>query len=124
MKIIGHNSMVRRFPNNYHEQRKFPGIKKRFTNQLRVRGSKDALLSTLRNFLFIDHSIAYEKTGKTNIPKLLIWGKDDRVIPFSIHNKVLEALPNIQFHIFKNTGHSPPYESVEQVTTLMKDFYK
>lgn len=48
--------------------------------------------------------------SKIHISTLLIWGKEDKVVPLSIGIKMREDIPQSKLIIIKNIGHKLPYE--------------
>ncbi|MBU5215034.1 alpha/beta fold hydrolase [Heyndrickxia oleronia] len=58
------------------------------------------------------------------IPCLLIWGEQDRVVPLAIGEKLSKDLPNAQLVILKNTGHLIPEEKPNVVFTYIQHFVK
>ena len=76
----------------YHIER-FPEFMGLFDEQLKYRGYKEAILSTLRHLRYEPVMIALHNVGKQDRPILLIWGKKDEVIPFSMCVRVRATLP-------------------------------
>lgn len=100
----------------------FPDYFQRFETQLAFPGFKRALLSTLRCKMLENGLPIYHQAGQTGCPTLLIWGKEDRIIPFNGSKKVLEAIPHAQFFPIDNAGHLPHYEQADLVNPLLVDF--
>ncbi len=76
-----------------------------YQQQMTFKGYRRAILSSVLNFTNENHYRALKKIDKLHIPTLLIWGKNDSVIPFSGHKKVLHILKNAKFLPLDNTGH-------------------
>lgn len=93
-----------------------------FNEQLAFRGLKRALLSTLRNGLLDGMEEFFYEVGRQQRPVMLIWGEDDRVIPFSTSRRVLEAIPHAVFHSISRAGHLPHYERPETVNPVLINF--
>ena len=100
----------------------FPDWQEKFSPQTEYRGFSQALVQTLRYLSGRSFKAEYEKLGTLNKPVLLIWGRQDRVIPFSDHEQVLSAVPGVQFHAIDQAGHLPHYEQADQVNKLLADF--
>ncbi|PJZ60335.1 hypothetical protein CH376_18885 [Leptospira adleri] len=58
------------------------------------------------------------------IPKLLIWGKDDKVVPFKNSEVALKTFKGIAFFPLENEGHIPHFESPERITPILLEFLK
>jgi len=58
------------------------------------------------------------------IPSLLIWGREDRVIPIESGRRLQRDLPNAQFFAVERCGHLPQEERPDDVVSLIKRFYR
>jgi pimeloyl-ACP methyl ester carboxylesterase len=58
------------------------------------------------------------------MPILLIWGNEDRIVPVSQALLALRALPLLRLHVFKLCGHWPQMERFEEFNRLVLDFLK
>jgi pimeloyl-ACP methyl ester carboxylesterase len=58
------------------------------------------------------------------LPCLLIWGREDRVIPAESGRRLQRDLPNAQFVAIERCGHLPQEERPDDVVSLMNRFYK
>ncbi|HEY6536332.1 MAG TPA: alpha/beta hydrolase [Candidatus Nitrosocosmicus sp.] len=58
-----------------------------------------------------------------DIPSLIIWGEKDNLIPLYYASKFKEALPEFQFDLISDAGHSPhaekPYIVYEKIRTFL-----
>jgi len=53
---------------------------------------------------------------------LIVWGRDDRVVPLDSSFILLKTLPNAQLHVFPKCGHWAQWEKAEEFNTLVADF--
>jgi pimeloyl-ACP methyl ester carboxylesterase len=57
------------------------------------------------------------------VPSLLVWGADDRIIPVSHAHRAHEAMPNSRLEIFERSGHLPhvadPARFVQAVSAFL-----
>jgi non-heme chloroperoxidase len=44
------------------------------------------------------------------VPHLLVWGRDEKVVPVASAEWLLEALPSAELHLFEESGHCPMWE--------------
>ena len=117
--------ILRRAPmKGVYDKKKHKGFVKWFSAPLAIKGSKRALLSTLRNFMLENHVPHYERLNHLEIPKLLLWGKEDAVLPFSYGQKIRAILSNARFEVFEKCGHVPQFEVPEKFNALMLQFLK
>ena len=109
MTVLGDRILKTRLPEYYYKPLDYPQLEQRFLKQLEFVGHKEALLSTLRDYLPLDLTDSYREVGRQERPVLMLWGKHDRVIPFSNSAAVLEVLPQARLHPI-DAGHVPPQE--------------
>jgi 4,5:9,10-diseco-3-hydroxy-5,9,17-trioxoandrosta-1(10),2-diene-4-oate hydrolase len=53
---------------------------------------------------------------------LLVWGREDRVVPLDAAFVLLKTMANAQLHVFPQCGHWAQWEKAEQFNTLVCDF--
>ena len=53
---------------------------------------------------------------------LIIWGKNDNLLPVTQADIAVQHLPNAKLHIFENCGHIPQMEHSEGFNDLVIDF--
>jgi len=53
---------------------------------------------------------------------LLIHGRDDRVIPLEVSERLLRLIPHAQLHVFGECGHWVQIERARDFTRLLIDF--
>jgi pimeloyl-ACP methyl ester carboxylesterase len=53
---------------------------------------------------------------------LLIHGRDDRVIPLEVSERMLRLIPHAQLHVFGECGHWVQIERARDFTRLLIDF--
>lgn len=110
--------------NNFSKSDKVSAFSEKFGEQTQYAGFKRALQSTLRNFNLDNQKTAFEAVGKQGRQVMLIWGREDKIVPFSNNEMVRAAIRDADFHALDATGHIPHYESPERVNPLMVDFMK
>lgn len=122
MQVLGNRFMVKEANDNFHRYDKLGEFMKGFKAQMVYRGYKRALLSTLRNFNLSDQRISYEIVGRQGRPVLLIWGREDRIIPFANSDMIRNAIPHTIFHAIEDCGHIANFEKPEMVNPILIDF--
>lgn len=89
---------------------------------------KSALLALARmNFnLFGVRSQVFrpivDKLATITAPTLVIWGKQDRILPVAHAHVAAKGLPNARLHIFDPCGHHPHLERPEEFNALVLEF--
>lgn len=99
------------------------GYETKMIQQISYSGFRRALLSTLRNGVLHEMEPIYRSLGKTNLKMMLVWGKEDRVIPHENCIRLRGLIPDMVCHFIEKTGHLPHYEDPEQVLPLLVEFF-
>ncbi len=97
-------------------------FQRRYRVQMKYKGFRRALLSTMRHGMLGDFSAAYRMVGRNGIPTLLFWGENDSVVPFAYGHAVREAIPQAIFWPVAGCGHIPHYEKPEEVNARLLAF--
>ena len=95
-----------------------------YRRQMEFFGYRRAIISSIREFATENHVESFKKIAALKMPVLLIWGKDDKVIPFSGHKSVMANIPHAQFLPLDNTGHLIHLEELEIVTKNVVEFLR
>lgn len=96
----------------------------RYIPQMRYKGFRRGILSTIRNHILDSCLDIYKQIGKMDKPVLLLWGRDDPTVPFQHSDSLRAAMPHIEFHAFENCGHTPHYEKPEEVNSILLKFLR
>lgn len=123
LSLFGNAILISQLTKDFKEPEKFPAFVEMARAQMKFKGYKRALLSTLRNDALSDLSLIYQRIGKQEMDSLLIWGVEDQLIPFEFHKRICEAIPNIEFQRIFGAGHIPHYEKPEVVNPILIDFF-
>lgn len=60
--------------------------------------------------------------GRVDTPTLLVWGRQDAIIPAECGEMYQQALPNARLEIIENCGHSPALEKPGEFLAAVNDF--
>jgi pimeloyl-ACP methyl ester carboxylesterase len=85
-------------------------------------GGCHALLETGRQIIPQNFDQLIHKCGDLKLPVLIIWGKQDKVIPLVVGEMLDRALPNSVLKVIDRCGHAPQEEQPEQTIALVRDF--
>jgi len=55
-------------------------------------------------------------------PVLVVWGRQDPVVPVAHADIAAEGLPNVRVHVFDNCGHYPILEHTQSFNELLLEF--
>ena len=115
MRVFGDASLAAHDRRYYFAPERFRAFQARFEEQLRIAGSKHAILMTLRNAPVQGYLEGYDRVGKTAVPKLVIWGREDQAFPYDNHLKLMPRLPGARLVTVEQAGHLPQVEQ-DQIT--------
>jgi pimeloyl-ACP methyl ester carboxylesterase len=96
----------------------------RYRPPMRYKGFRRAILSTLRAGVLEDGLPLYERVGALGLPVLLVWGREDRTVPFRHHAEVRKAIPHAQFLPVDAAGHLPHVEQADLVNPVLAEFLR
>lgn len=109
-------------PDDFYNPERFPEWEQSYRDQLQYKGFKRAILSTIREMVGTQPLSEYRALGKSDLPVLLIWGEEDRSIPATDIDLLLEAIPQAEFHPIPEAGHLAHYEQAGEVNPLLIGF--
>lgn len=95
----------------------------------RLPGAHSAFLKTLRGFLdfqgFRPESVAQLHAALPGIkaPALVLWGREDRLVPARHAETLRRMLPNVEVQILDHCGHVPQVEFAGRFNTLALEFW-
>ena len=67
-------------------------------------------------------SLVTEKINESEIPVLIIWGREDKIIPLKVGERIHSKLKKSSLVILEDTGHVPHWEKPEVFNNLILDF--
>ena len=92
-----------------------------FIRRINLPNAKHAFKSTFENS--VNTQIERERLKRIgDIPTLIIWGTDDKVIPIEHSELFRESIPNSHVEIIQDAGHAPFTEKPEKVFELIYNF--
>lgn len=107
---------------DFYKPERFPDWEDKYRVQMKYKGFRRALLSTMRNMTKLDAIVEYESIGERKCPVLLLWGREDQTISFQDVEMVLQAIPDAEFHPIDEAGHLSHYEQPGVVNPLLIEF--
>lgn len=98
---------------DFLDKGRFPDWEASFREQMRFRGFRRAILSTLREFDGSGILEEYEKLGQSGEAVNVFWGRQDQTVPLGHSKKLLELVPQARLTIIDRAGHLPHLERAE-----------
>ena len=102
-----------------HDDRITPELIERYYDLASRTGNRKAFLDRMKSSIKNDN---YLKIKTLTMPTLIIWGKEDGLIPLNVAEKFHKDLPNDTMIVFKNLGHTPMEEDPMKTVKAVKDF--
>ncbi len=90
-----------------------PAYVERVAYPLRIQGSSWTALNILRTLDFGCQTEEVRALGRTTIPTLLVWGREDRAVPLPVGQTMHGMLPGSELLIIDRAGHTPHEEEPE-----------
>ncbi len=82
-------------------------------------GTRAAALEAVRGMRFADVEARY---GEVRAPTLLLWGREDRVTPLSVGERLQRQLPRSSLRVYGRCGHFPMLEAAAESTRDLAAF--
>ncbi|HIG67221.1 MAG TPA: alpha/beta hydrolase [Porticoccaceae bacterium] len=87
-------------------------------------GSRDATLTRFSTYNTTEEPV---DTARFNVPALIMWGREDSLIPVDVAELFNDALEQSSLVIYDNVGHIPmeeiPNRSAEDVSKFLLEVY-
>ncbi len=106
-----------------HPER-FPDWVARYRPQMRYRGFGRAMLSTALQRATVNLDSVYRQTGALTVPVLLLWGREDRTVPFARSADVRRDMPRAQFVPIAGAAHLPAIEQSAETHDILVRFLR
>ena len=103
------------YPENY------PTWVDQYRVQMKYRGFRRAIISTIYNFGQEDHLANYGKVQEFGLPVKLIWGVEDQTVAIS-GAETVQAVLDVDFMPVEDSGHLPHIEQADIVNPAIVDY--
>jgi len=81
-----------------------------------------ALLSAMRGLIADGADHFWERVADVDVPTLIVWGSDDRLVPVRIGRRLAATLPRAELVVLPGVGHVPQFEDPEETRRLLLGF--
>ncbi len=124
MGLFGAKRLADGIAEDFYDPKLVAEFTEKFKPQLKISGFGRAILSTMRNDALGDNRAIYERVAETGILVLLVWGEEDKTVPFAQAEVLQTSLKHARFAPVPNSGHIPHYENADEVNPILLDFLK
>jgi pimeloyl-ACP methyl ester carboxylesterase len=122
--LFGRGYMKSSVKSDFYDPAHVKDFVNKYMVQMKYKGFMRAIISTMRNGMLGDFSSTFRKIGELGTRTMLLWGRDDKTVPFTHSEDLVTAISHVEFHAFDNCGHLPHYEKPEEVNPLLLEFLK
>lgn len=119
--VFGGRMIIKRTPENFFRPERYPEFIEKMGPQTYIKGYRRSILSSTRHMLGSINDV-YERVGRTNLPILIFWGREDQVIPLDRGERLRPVMPNAQFEVIDQAGHLPQYEEPQKFNRILVKF--
>jgi pimeloyl-ACP methyl ester carboxylesterase len=67
-------------------------------------------------------SLPHLLEGTANNPSLIVWGRDDRIVPISASQVYQKSMKNARTFVLDGCGHRPEVEKSQQFIEQVRNF--
>lgn len=107
----------------YHPSRPVPeALVEAYSTPLRTGPGRRALSRSARGLAAQTAEVRAEKYGEMDLPTLLLWGREDPVVPLWVGEKLERELPLARLEVLDACGHMPQEEAPEESLRLLRHF--
>ncbi len=93
-----------------------------YMESIKQPGGVSALISTIEQIFTNDTKDFHRLLKEIRIPVLIIWGKEDPIIPLSVSERFKEDILHAEWLIIPECGHNPHEERPSEVIQGIKQF--
>ena len=120
--LAGDGTLLKGIASDFYDPSLVEQFIERYRPQMKIKGFKRAILSTLRENMLGEFYESFRRVGQLGKSTLLFWGRNDTTVPFEQSPLVISAMPHAEFHIVENVGHIPHYEKPGEVNPILLKF--
>jgi pimeloyl-ACP methyl ester carboxylesterase len=107
----------------YHDSGKITGAAvDNYAEPLSSPGGRQALRETAKAMIPPDIEALTSQYRRITVPTLILWGKEDHIVPLAIGMRLKEDIPNSTLDVIEECGHIPHEEQPERALAAVQGF--
>jgi pimeloyl-ACP methyl ester carboxylesterase len=122
--LVGSESLLKSAAKDFFDPEMVGMFLDRYKVQMRYKGFKRAILSSIRNNMLGSFVESYQRVGELEMPVLIVWGRNDMTVPFEHSSDLRAMMPDAEFHVVEDCGHIPHYEKPGEFNPILLDFLR
>lgn len=95
-----------------------------YAKALRTPEGRYAAVTSARQLQPLDMEELSLQYPSLQVPTLIVWGKQDKIIPVSVGERLHQAIPDSQLFVIDDSGHSPAEEQPQVLLPLVESFLR
>ena len=111
-------------PSDFLHPEHYPTWVDQYLPQMRFKGFGRATLRSLVTLSKTDFDSLFASAGRTGVPTLLIWGKQDPTVPIANAEVVQRNIPQLEYFPVDSSGHLPHIEQSAIVDAKLLSFFR
>jgi pimeloyl-ACP methyl ester carboxylesterase len=123
MSLMGDQNLQAHNRKYFVRPDQFLEFQTKFALQLKIKGSKRAILSTYRNVPLQNYIDGYDEAAQQRRPVLVIWGMEDMSFPYEHHTALMQKITHAKLVSVPEAAHIPQYEKPELTNAALADFF-
>jgi len=93
-----------------------------YADPLASPGAMRALIDAARQIVPPDLDRVTPRYREIDVPSLLVWGREDRVVPLAVGQRLAAELPDARLHVLERCGHLPAEERPDESFAVLAAF--
>jgi pimeloyl-ACP methyl ester carboxylesterase len=110
--------------NDFLHPERFPRWPDLYRPQMRYKGFRRSRLSDAEANAAFDQRPQLAEVGRHPRPVLIVWGRQDRTVPFHFSDSLLAAMPRAKLVAVDSAGHLPQWEQPAVTHAALLDFLR
>src|SRR6266481_5812844 len=107
-------------PLTFHDKRFYEDVDLAFKQ--RVTAGDGYTIDRVVDSIIRNEDVLDGRLGAIHKPTLIVWGRDDKLIPLSFAERFHKEIANSQLRIIDNCGHMPHVECPDEFTRIVLEF--
>lgn len=95
-----------------------------YAKALRTPEGRYAAVTSARQLQPLDLEELSLQYPSLQVPTLIVWGKQDKIIPVSVGKRLHQAIPDSRLFVIDDSGHSPAEEQPQVLLPLVESFLR
>ncbi len=108
-------------PLTFHDKRFYQDVDLAFKE--RVTAGDSYTVAQLLDAMIRGDDVLDDRLQAINRPTLVLWGRDDKLIPLNFGERFHQEIANSRFRIIDNCGHMPQVERPDEFAKAVLQFF-